>query len=651
MNLTRVVVLVLGLLTVAPLSAHGGVYRGPPVPAPVKDPSSVIVGIPKGPRPPTTPGPGSPVTPGGVKTAGAVSLGPDLTQWQLWWEFNKDPFLLLKAAVHGRGVTTGSDQWYMGPHRRSGKPMGLAPTDAQKQKQILPALKRALGESNNPDLITACLIALGKVGMDPPDFQLVGLLTHFLADNRQDVRETAALALGISQMRGALPILKDLVADNAVGRRRVERREVDDRTRAFAAYGIGILASVGDVRVKEVAYQVLADVVEDRSLSARDVKIAAVNALGVLGFDTHQAEQKRLLWRTLGTLWDYYRQDLGRGEQFIQAHVPVAVGRLLGRGTSPEHAQYKQRFGSELDRKKRRNNVIYQSAAIALGLLVDPEHGEDSVYNQKLLDYYHHGRDQQARYFALMALGRIGGEENRTALLKALAQGNKQTEKPWAALALGVLTYGARQRNKSHRDVTVGDAILEELLHGKNRSPLGAYAVALGLCGYRHAASEMRALLQKNDNHDELVGYLAIGLALMDDRKAVPLLRQVAERAVRRPERLRQVAIALGKLRDKEATDLLLKLISDGDPSTARLAAVATGLGYIGDQRTVQPLLGYLFDSELTTLSRAFVAAALGGIADKEPLPFNARYAANGNYRSSTETLTNASSTGILDLL
>jgi HEAT repeat protein len=589
--------------------------------------------------------------PGAPTTSGGVSLGPDLTQWQLWWEFNKDPFLLLKAAVHAGGVVTGSAQWYMGPSRRTGTSMGLAPTVAQKKQMILPALKRALVDTNNPDLVTACLVALGKVGMDHKEFQLVPLISRYLTNNQQDIRETAALALGITQMPAALPILRDLVTDNAAGRRHVKRREVDDRTRAFAAYGIGILAGAGDCRVKTLAYEILGDVLDDRSLLQRDVKIAAVNALGVLAFDIDQAEQKRLMWRTLQTLWAYYQQDLGRGEQFIQAHVPVAIGRLLGRGTSPEHARYKKLFVAELGRAKRRNNVIYQSAAIALGRLVDPAHAEDKVHSKALLNYYHRGRDQQARYFALMALATIGGDENRTALLKALAQGSSHTEKPWAALALGVLTHQARKRDINLRDTTVGDAVLAELLRGKNKSSRGAYAVALGLCGYRHAASEMRALLNENRKHDELAGYLAIGLALMDDRKAVPLLRDVAEGSVRRPEMLRQVAIALGRLRDKAAADLLLELIADSDPSTARLAAVATGLGYIGDRRTVKPLLRYLFDDDLTKLSRAFVAAALGGIADKEPLPFNVRYAFHGNYRASAETLTNASGTGILDLL
>ncbi|MHC4515459.1 MAG: HEAT repeat domain-containing protein, partial [Planctomycetota bacterium] len=571
-----------------------------------------------------TPTPTIPTTPGGQATTG-FSMGPDLTQWQLWWEFNKDPFLLLKEAVHAGGVITGSAQWYMGASRRRGEPMGLAPTSEQKKALILPALKRALVDTNNPDLVTACLVALGKVGMDHREFQLLPLISRYLSNKQQDVRETAALALGITQMPAALPVLRDLLADNAAGRQRVRRSEVDDRTRAFAAYGLGILASAAGASVKTSVYEALGDVLDDRKLSRRDVKVAAVNALGVLNLDTADAGQKRLMWRTLQTLWAYYQQDLGKGEQFIQAHVPVAIGRLLGRGTSTEHVRYKKAFATELSRTRRRNNVIYQSAAIALGRLVDSGHEEDKVYSKALLDYYHRGRDQQSRYFALMAMATIGGDENRTALLKALARGNKQVEKPWAALALGVLTHEARKLDPNLEDHTVGDAILEELLRSRNKSSRGAYAVALGLCGYRDAASDMRALVDKNRNHDELAGYLSIGLALMDDRKAIPLLRDLVEDSVRRPELLRQAAIALGKLRDKDATDLLLRLIADNDPNTARLAAVATGLGYIGDRRTVGPLLRYLFDDDMTKLSRAFVAAALGSIADKEPLPFNSR--------------------------
>lgn len=646
-------VLLLGVLGLGELSAHGGTYRGPPLPVMSRSagqsPTAPSMPGPRTPGAPTTPA--GPMRPAGPTTQTGVPLGPDLTQWQLWWEFNKDPFLLLKAAVHSNGPVTGSAQYYMGPSRRTDRLMGLAPTAAQRREEILPALKRALVGSDNPDLVTACLVALGKVGMDHEQFRLVPLISRYLSDDQQDVRETAALALGISQMPAALLILQDLVSDNAGGRRHVQRREVDDRTRAFAAYGLGILASAADEETKASAFAVLGDVLEDRKLSRRDVKIAVVNALGVLKFDIGQAGQKRLLWRTLQTLWTYYRQDLGKGEQFVQAHVPVAIGRLLGRGTSTEHVRFKKALAADLGGSRRRNNVIYQSAAIALGRLADPALVEDKVYNKALLDYYHRGHDQQARYFALMALGAIGGDDNRTALMRALIRGGKQTERPWAALALGVLTHAARKRDPNHRDTSVGHAILEQLRRGRNRSSQGAYAVALGLCGYREAASEMRALLQENHDHDELAGYLAIGLALLGDRRAVPLLREVAEGSVRRPERLRQVAIALGRLRDKEAADLLLKLIADGDANTARLAAVATGLGYIGDRRTVGPLLRYLFDDDLTTLSRAFVAAALGGIADKEPVPFNARYASWGNYRASVETLTNASGTGILDLL
>ena len=47
---------------------------------------------------------------------------------------------------------------------------------------------------------------------------------------------------------------------------------------------------------------------------------------------TTKAGQKRLMWQALQTLWAYYKQDLGKGEQYVQAHVPVAIGRLPAEG-------------------------------------------------------------------------------------------------------------------------------------------------------------------------------------------------------------------------------------------------------------------------------------------------------------------------------
>ena len=49
--------------------------------------------------------------------------------------------------------------------------------------------------------------------------------------------------------------------------------------------------------------------------------------------------------------------------------------------------------------------------------------------------------------------------------------------------------------------------------------------------------------------------------------------------------------------------------------------------------------------------ARGFAAVALGIVADKELLPWNSKISADINYVATTSTLTDASGTGILDIL
>ena len=45
---------------------------------------------------------------------GGIQLEDDLTKWQFWWEFNKDPYINLKKAIHSGGHVTGSDDYFLG---------------------------------------------------------------------------------------------------------------------------------------------------------------------------------------------------------------------------------------------------------------------------------------------------------------------------------------------------------------------------------------------------------------------------------------------------------------------------------------------------------------------------------------------------------
>ena len=206
-------------LLAASLNAHGGQYRGPgdivppggggrtgrPSGPTTGGPGGPSTGIPGGPTAPTPAGPatGGPPGPGGNAPGGPTTggrggrLGLDLTQWSFWWEFNKDPFIRLKDEIHrSRGPVTGSDEFYLGSTRPK-TTATEAPTREDKL-DILATLRRAMESTTNKDIISACMIAMAKIGMDHPEFKLKDVFTPHLKSKNQEIRETAALALGIA---------------------------------------------------------------------------------------------------------------------------------------------------------------------------------------------------------------------------------------------------------------------------------------------------------------------------------------------------------------------------------------------------------------------------------------------------------------------
>jgi len=203
--------------------AHGGQYRGPgdvvpPSPGGGRGtggPSGPTTGGPAGPGAPapsgpTTPGASGPATGGPAGPSGGgrgpitgargVTLDDPLDTWEFWWEFNKDPFIRLKDTVHTSGPQTGSDDFYLGATRRSEAKDSMKPTQEQIDTEILPALKKAIDETqeNEFDIISSCMIAMAKIGKDHADFKLFKVFAPRLKARNQEIRETAALALGLA---------------------------------------------------------------------------------------------------------------------------------------------------------------------------------------------------------------------------------------------------------------------------------------------------------------------------------------------------------------------------------------------------------------------------------------------------------------------
>lgn len=620
------------------LLAHGGQYRGPDQP-----------GIP-GPRAPGAPTTGGPANPGAP--APNTGSGPSITDgvsWQVWWEYNKDEFLQAGTIAQDAPIT-GSDDFYLGVRRREVPIDLLQPNATDLKERIVPALVQLMGRERNRDVQSACAMALGKIGLDAPGIDVTQVLAGLVARDDQEVRETAVLAIGVAGRPQGLPVLCSLLKDDADGRRLAMRNEVGDRTRAYAAYGLGLLARRSDdLAVKTTAHDALFAVLKDPAITHRDLRTAAVCGLGLLVPDPERSAHKRLAWQTVDELLAWYQLDLGRGDELLQAQAPIAIGRLLGRGTTPLHERCKELFVVEFVARERRSNPILQSAAIALGMLCQPGevHAADAVFSQGLQKHYERGTDRLSRCFAVMSLGRIGGAGNRQWLQQAYVRAHKTVERPWLALALGLIGQAAARAGSPDEDLA--RMLVDELPAAPKQDQQPAYAIAIGLCGDRTAVPFLAKYLRENEVHEQLGGYACVALALLGDPVTAPLLGEIMMRSQRRPFLLQQAAVALGRLGDKQATLKLLEMLRANE-SVAVLAAIATAIGQIGDKRAIDPLIAVTKSDEVTKLARAFAAAALGGVGDRSVLPWNAPLSRDSNYAAAVDTLTNGS-TGVLDIL
>ncbi|MFY9344546.1 MAG: HEAT repeat domain-containing protein, partial [Planctomycetota bacterium] len=616
---------------------------------------------------------GGPSGPSGGRgpTTGArgAQIDDDLTTWNYWWEFNKDPFIRLKDAVQQGGPQTGSDDFYLGGTRRNDAKDLLKPSSEQILGEVLPALKKAIDSTDQRDITSSCMVAMAKIGTNHPEFNLIDVFKPRLKRNDQEVRETAALALGISALGDAdsVDLLVGLALDKDKGRAE-SGGSVDDRTRSFATYGLGLTAfKTTNVEIKRQAFAAMKELLADDRVANRNPKVAAIQGMSLLNIGAGSDAEKTLLAEVVDALRVYYLKSLGSGEQLIQAHCPTAIAKLIGRDHEKSEF-FKDLFAADLQDKqekqfsnpKRSSIYIPQSCAMALGLMVRPHDDKDekkcpdAKYSKLLLDTWHDHKDTQTRNFALLSLGLIGGTQNRETLLDQFDKASKDQQKPWCAMALGVYTFFKNHANSkagiNEADSLIQDTLTKAMKDSRTPSLTGALAIALGLSKTTDAADEMRRRMLDNVAKEEMAGYLCIGLALMNDTKSIEDIRNVVKQSVRRFDLLQQAAVALGKLGDKRVAEDLQALMTEGEPNFAKLSAIASALGFIGDSRTIAPLKKMLFDDKLGYLSRAFAAVALGGVADKEPLPWNSKIGVNTNYRASVETLTNKQ-TGILDIL
>ncbi|MCA9001646.1 MAG: hypothetical protein KDB61_06975, partial [Planctomycetes bacterium] len=694
-----------GLALAHNASAHGGTYRGPGDTVPPGGGGGTGGGGPATPGPsgPGTPGPSGPSTPGPSTpsgptgtppagspqgpTTGGGDTGPDLSTWDFWWGFNKDQYLNLKVKTRGNTLVTGGDDWLLGKGEEDQTKDTLKPSQKQIREIVVPALLKVLDKERGNDLITGSLIALAKIGdevseSNTSEFEQV--IKKFLKDGNQEISETAAVALGILANDASVELLTQLMNDDAAARSYMGKTEVPFRTRAFAAYGLGLIGhATSDNELRKQIAASLVHMLNTPSFAKRDLKVAAMVAFGLTPVDpvaeeaadgslTPEQAASSSRRAQLTFLLDYFDEANQRANsrtrhEMVRAHAPTAMARLLadqGWEMEETRTQVIQKMLEGVDKNSKYDRRIQQSCVLALGQLADAR--KDKLHKEvgEELDRICKKGETQAKRFALISmaqmaarqgpedpegkLDRTGGREDvRKAIVSRMAKA-KGGQTAWAGLAIGVYGRALSDSGQTGIDIESLSALRSEAEKSKSPDLAGAYMLALGLCNDQDSAP---MILEKLEyfSQEETRGHCAVALGLMNYTQAIEPIQKILEGSEFRPDLLKQAAVALGLLGDKNMVERLVKMLGDAK-SLSSQAAIASALGTIGDKNSIDGLVALLNDSGKTQTARGFAAVALGIVCDKELLPWNAKIGTDINYRANTETLTDSAKTGILDL-
>lgn len=641
------VIMVLGLAGLASAAPHGGTYRGPG----------------------TTVGPGG-ATAGGPSSTGAGAKSADSAIWSLWWSFNRDRYMELKASVHRNGPTSGGPEMPLGDGEVPQGPADLRPEESVIREIVVPAIRRALEKADDPDLITGSLLALAKIGDEPGstgEGGIESILTPFIRHSNQEIRETAALALGVLANTGAAPLLAELVLDSDQGRKAAKTSRVPHRTRAFAAYGLGLIGNRSpreDVK-RYVVHHLVQAYMLGRDEGTPELSVACVLSIGLCQLENGDLPDPESSLRPSSSRQSQIRFLITEFEdkkldRRIRTQIPVALARLEA-GASPSFKdELTALLTAPLAQRTREKSLIQHGATHALGLLGDDDDDGADVRIRRALEGAVEYGDRLSRHLALLSLGRVAGRvggdstglgraQTRTFLLKRMSSGGTSM-RPWAGLALGLLERG-RIRQGEQASSSVVMALRDRVNRVKSPDELGAYCIALGLVGDIESAGEIAEKTSKLD--ENLRGHAATALGLMGARHTMDNLRQgvFAKTTSYRPGVLRELSIALAMLGDKRiALELVVRINST--KNMLEQASIAATLGYVGDRRTVEPLVKVLESKRLSETTRAFACVALGMICDKEPYPWNAKFAESVSWWEAPPTLYDpVLGKGLLDIL
>jgi len=568
---------------------------------------------------------------------GTITLGVDGSAWTYWWEYNKSAFLLPRLLeVEGdNAALSGDDLLGRGARREKRSTKKPGPADAQR---IAKALRERLQDrTSDQHMVSSCLLSLAKTGhASLPD------IAGHLKDPIPVIRESAILALGISGIgEGELRALLDAGKE---GTRLRGGQRPNYRDRSFAAYALGISSSrSGDLGLKRRTLDTMIQYATDQRERV-DVRVAALHALRILDLPAAARSERK---RQLETLQCLALDPRDSRYNVIQVQALTALrGPLSQQGLARERME--RRMAALLAAAKQ-TATLRQATAQTLGFLSEPD---DEDVLKALMHTVLRDKDELTRRFAIMAMGRIGGEQARSFLLAGIqARRPRKSEYPWLALALA-LSCQKEQANgtlvlEDPQDA-IGQALLERFQGLNTRMPAAGVAIALGLLRYDAATKAIRDRLARWHKSDEPASYLALALGLMGNSDSRDEISSLMLHARHREIVVVQSALALPLLGDKSTESHLQEMLAQPQ-STPVLSALAMAIGRLGSRSSVDTLITRLDKHEGSTRARAFVAVALGELLIQDRLRWNAPLSWGIHYRYSPATLTGNS--GVVDQL
>ena len=510
----------------------------------------------------------------GVRSGPAESSAAG-EEWWVWWEMNKLRFLrpnrlesLPRSGLPPVGGTS---------------PAAAAAAAAATEESMdaaRAALLPLLLDATPPEdalLRGRAAVALGRIA----GREAIPALTALLDDPQVFVRHAAIVGLGATGSMEAAPTLLDLATDG---------QDVSPWAQPLAAVALGLgrrhgMSATLDGFVADLA-----------SGSSTDLRTAV------------------LLYHTLSPSHELQALALAalEDEDAPAALRCRATETLRLAGDAAELPRITRLLGDG-------DVEVRRSAALAMSGTRHP------LALPALKTAYELEKEPLARGFVLLAIAEQGGPAAQDFLVKA-ARGGPSAVRPWAALALGLLT---RSTPEGKAREAACDVLREGLKSDVNHSTRGAWMLAAGIARDAGSAPKLRKqMVGASDQKQRMFAALALGM--IGDEEARPLMLEQLrhEEAPLAAIGLAQALGVYGIAADGPALSRAMLAL----PEPEARSHVALALAFHGSAAAVEALMDVARDAQAPAETRAAALNGLGLMLDPQPELMLAEVSAASNF-------------------